>query len=203
MDGNELGVIVTTVGVLIGVLLEGWEHLEEWRKKGWRPVVPKIGFGILAISLAFEIWFDGRLAQDSANTKLRAALIEQSLAWRHLTPKQKRTMHDIFVQYPYGIGIVSTLLDPEAREYAEDFIEVEKGAHWETVVDIGWTRSDPGLFVATCDGGNSPITGLVEKALDAAHVPYKEIPLSSEDHTAAIGFTKGATYILVGHKPRD
>jgi hypothetical protein len=41
MSCNELGIILATVGVMVGVLLEGWEHWDEFKKRGWKPVVPK------------------------------------------------------------------------------------------------------------------------------------------------------------------
>jgi hypothetical protein len=86
MGSNEWGIILATVGVIVGVVLEGWEHWDDFRKKGCKPIVPKLGFAILVISLAVEIVFDARLARESADTDLRAARLQQALAWRTLEP---------------------------------------------------------------------------------------------------------------------
>jgi hypothetical protein len=79
MSLNEWGIIVATVGVIIGVLLEGWEHWDDFKKKGWRPILPKLGFGILVVSLAIELVFDGRLAKESADNEKKAAQLEAEL----------------------------------------------------------------------------------------------------------------------------
>ena len=79
MISNEWGLILATIGVVVGVILEGWEHWDDWKRKGWKPVAPKIGFAILVVSLAIEIVFDARLAQESANTEFKAAQLQKAL----------------------------------------------------------------------------------------------------------------------------
>jgi len=89
MSLNEWGIIGATIGVIIGVFLEGWDHWDDFKKKGWRPVIPKVGFGILFVSLAIEIVFDARLAKESADTQLEAARIEKEFSARRLTGEQE------------------------------------------------------------------------------------------------------------------
>jgi hypothetical protein len=89
MSFNEWGIIVAAMGVLVGIALESWEHWHDLKTKGWKPVIPKIGFAILFVSLAVEILFDARLAKESADTQLKAAIIEKDLAGRHLTNEQE------------------------------------------------------------------------------------------------------------------
>ena len=55
--------------VIVGVTLEGWEHLDDWRKKGWHPGWPKIGFGLLVMGLAGELIF--ALLIDRAAERIR------------------------------------------------------------------------------------------------------------------------------------
>jgi hypothetical protein len=44
-----------TAAVVLGVIFEGYEHWEDLKKKRWRPLIPKIGFVILALGLAGEL----------------------------------------------------------------------------------------------------------------------------------------------------
>lgn len=41
--------------VLLGVVLEGYEHLHDFRQSGWRPLWPKVGFAILVLGLCGEL----------------------------------------------------------------------------------------------------------------------------------------------------
>src|SRR5689334_809228 len=75
MTLNEWGVIGATIGVVVGGVLEGWQ---EFKTKGL--TLPKIGFGILVVSLAIEIVFDARVAKEAADTRLAAAQIEPAIA---------------------------------------------------------------------------------------------------------------------------
>jgi hypothetical protein len=89
MSFNEWGIIIAAIGVVFGVILEGWEHWHAFKTKGWKPLVPKIGFALLFVSLTVEIVFDARLAKESADTQLQAARIEKEFSARHLTAEQE------------------------------------------------------------------------------------------------------------------
>jgi hypothetical protein len=45
-----------TIAVVVGVLLEGAEHWDDIKKKGWRPLVPNIGFLILVLGVAGRLY---------------------------------------------------------------------------------------------------------------------------------------------------
>jgi hypothetical protein len=135
---NESGLILATVGVIVGVVLEGWEHWDEFKNKGWRPIVPKIGFAMLVISLAVEIIFDARLAQESANTELKAAQIQKALMWRLLTPQQQRQIAAALKPYAgRKINCLVYFSDLEAWIFS-DQIEVALGYKNRTDWTAGW-----------------------------------------------------------------
>jgi hypothetical protein len=46
--------IAAFVGVVIGVVLEGYEHWDEYKEKGLKPIWPKIGFVVLVVALVGE-----------------------------------------------------------------------------------------------------------------------------------------------------
>ena len=48
---------VASLTVIVGVILEGIEHVGEFREKGWKPILPKLGFGLLVLGLAGELVF--------------------------------------------------------------------------------------------------------------------------------------------------
>jgi hypothetical protein len=58
-----------SIVVLIGVILEGEELVSEFRKNGWKPVWPKIGFGLLIIGLAGEVFIQTKI--ESADAELK------------------------------------------------------------------------------------------------------------------------------------
>jgi hypothetical protein len=97
MSLNEWGIVVAAIGVVVGVVLEGGEHWHDFKTKGWKPVTPKIGFAVLVISLAVEIVFDGRVAKESADTRLEAAKIEAA------NVQLEKRMHG-FVHKNEGLG---------------------------------------------------------------------------------------------------
>lgn len=84
--------------VVLGVILEGHEHWEDFRKKGWRPIVPKIGFALLVLGLAGELLLQplidaaeerfrmdakeriARLGKDEASARERTSRAEIELA---------------------------------------------------------------------------------------------------------------------------
>jgi hypothetical protein len=84
MSFNEWGIVVATLIVVLGVALEGAEHLHDIRTKGWRPLVPKVGFAVLVIGLALETMFEARSHKDDsqfrANATWRAAGLEKQIA---------------------------------------------------------------------------------------------------------------------------
>jgi hypothetical protein len=138
MSSNEWGIILATIGVVVGVILEGWEHWDEYKKKGWKPIVPKIGFAILVISLAIEIVFDARLAQESANTELKAAQLQEALAWRSLTPLQQHQIAAALKLYAgQKINCLVYFSDLEAWVFA-DKIEVALGYKHLAAWTAGW-----------------------------------------------------------------
>lgn len=74
--------------VVLGVVLEGYEHWEDFRKRGWRPIVPKVGFAILVLGLAGELFIQPFI--DSAensfriDAKQRIASLHTELGEAHL-----------------------------------------------------------------------------------------------------------------------
>jgi len=75
MDTNEWLLVIAGIAVVIGVFMEGWEHWEDIKKNGWRPLTPKIGFAILVLGLFVEKYAEIRIGQ--ADTKFRVDAINR------------------------------------------------------------------------------------------------------------------------------
>jgi hypothetical protein len=131
MSNNELGILLATIGVIVGVLLEGWEHWDEYKKKGLKPIVPKIGFAILVISLAIEIIFDARLAQESANTELKAAQLQKAVAWRSLDVAcANAAITELFKFAKQKASVQSEADDIESVFFSFDIQSLLNSARW-------------------------------------------------------------------------
>lgn len=138
MSFNEWGIIVAAIGVVVGVILEGWEHWNDFKTKGWKPLSPKVGFAVLVISLAVEIVFDARLAKESADTQLEAARIEAAVAWRVLTTKQQRQLATSLKPFAgQSVNFIVYAGDLEAWFFS-DQIEVSLGYLHRAPWAAGW-----------------------------------------------------------------
>jgi hypothetical protein len=71
----ESWLLRATVLVVVGVVMEGMEHVAEFRKSGWKPVVPKLGYLLLVIGLGGELLLQPLI--EKANTKIRAEADEK------------------------------------------------------------------------------------------------------------------------------
>jgi len=155
MNWDERGLLAAAVAVVIGVLLEGAEHLHDIRTKGWRPIAPKIGFAILVIGLAVETVFEARIGKSAAETSLKAAKLEDAVAWRHLNPQQRANI--VATLRGYGgekINVFSYFGDLEAEVFADQIAQAlggKDGAGWIMhFATITWSpRTFSGSLVET------------------------------------------------------
>jgi hypothetical protein len=76
MDTNEWLLVVAGIAVAVGVVMEGWEHREDIKTKGWQPLAPKIGFGILVLGLFVETYAEIRIGQ--ADTQFRVDAVKSA-----------------------------------------------------------------------------------------------------------------------------
>jgi hypothetical protein len=174
MSFNEWGIILATVGVIIGVLLEGWEHWDDFKKKGWRPILPKLGFGILVVSLAIELVFDGRLAKESADTEKKAAQLEGELIevgprsvllrgeYRaKLVSKLKvpEFAGQRVVTYACGVTILGAPIDTELRTVAKLLPPIFRDAGWndqqKELENVGCTGAGEGIWIQIRGGASA------------------------------------------------
>jgi hypothetical protein len=203
VDFNEVGIIGAAIGVVIGVILEGWEHWDDFRKNGWAPVAPKIGFGILVISLAIEIVFDARLAKESADVQLETARIEKAYGPRRLTRDQLVALANHALPYA-GTKAVFTIFtnDVESAFFSEQIGSALKAAHWQVSGGVmgGFAAPKTGVYVNSTDDERSVagaaviVTQLKQDGFDV-HLGPTDPP------NGQFGHRTGLTWIEVNPKP--
>jgi hypothetical protein len=86
---STIGVVLFAIVVIIGVALEGWEHLHDWRTKGMRPITPKIGFLVLVIGLAGETYFEKQAGHEEATFR-NAAINDLRLEAKDLQQESQK-----------------------------------------------------------------------------------------------------------------
>jgi len=92
MDSNEVLLVVAGVAVIVGVFMEGWEHWEDIKARGWRPLTPKFGFAILVLGLFAETYAEIRIGQ--ADTQFRVDAIEKAARLTQATGELYRERDD-------------------------------------------------------------------------------------------------------------
>jgi hypothetical protein len=205
--------VIVLIGVLIEVKYSGYadEIERQIRQQSNRQVAllnKEAGDARRDAAIAHERAANAELkaaeaTENAEQARLETAKIKKEIAWRELTPSQKAQLHDILAGSRFALMIVSTVFDPEARAYADDFVSVLTEAHWKTRLDPEWTHQEPGLFLTVVGFNTSAVADVLEKAFRAADVPYQTMEVPSSDRTIPGGFQSGFTYLMVGRKPRD
>jgi hypothetical protein len=72
LDALYRGLTAASIAVIIGVILEGAELVSEYRKNGWKPIWPKIGFCLLVIGLVGELFFQTKIESADSELKLQS-----------------------------------------------------------------------------------------------------------------------------------
>jgi hypothetical protein len=108
---------IASVLVIIGVILEGEELVVEYKVKGWKPIWPKIGFGLLVLGLAAEVFFQTRIESMDAALKrtsdTRIAELETAADPRELLPPKTFTLQFVAAESRPGITVQSYAFDVE------------------------------------------------------------------------------------------
>jgi len=101
-----------------------------------------------------------------------------------------------------GITIVSSLLDGEGSDFADDFDSAFKAANWTTLRIKNHVSEKQGVRLGTIEG--TPVlttTKLVEEALNAIRVPWEKATFSTDDHSTSPWFQSGFLYLVIERKP--
>lgn len=200
-----------TAAVVVGVVLEGYEHWDDLKTKGWKPILPKIGFAVLVLGLAGELLIqpfidraendfrldakqrilDAQLEQE----RLRAAnlKLEGEIQPRFLSPGQEvafRSEVSVLPSTQFKVSAPSN--DVEAAVLGSQLQIILRDAQWngplEPRVDIGLV-----LGIAVLPGAGPFDAEIAEKLVNA---------LNGANLYATMGSPQpGPLEIRVGAKP--
>jgi cell division protein FtsB len=144
------------------------------------------------------------LEKQAAELKAANLALEARIQPRRLSGEQTQKMGTILSKLQLPIAVVSRVMDPEGKDFADDLASVFTGAKWQVVQFVNWLRSDKGVFIATVEGTPLPpeVETTIATALDAANIEHKTITISGEDiNRISPHFQSNVLYLLVGVKP--
>jgi hypothetical protein len=141
-------------------------------------------------------------ATDRAEAERLARLeLERQLAPRRLTGPQRDLITKILSARKDAVAIVSTVLDGEGSDLADDLDAAIKAAHWETLRIRNHISDRRGLRLGTVAGTTLAGTAELAHALHASGVQYESASFTAGDATTSPPFQTGVIYLVVERKP--
>jgi hypothetical protein len=179
--------------------VEGVQHICE---------VVAIFAGVLAVVALIGQTITGRIinsrqAREIRKLDIKRLELEQRVQPRRLTGDQKQALVKLLSGKVGGVAIVSSLLDAESSDYANDFDVALREAGWSTLRIKNRTVPAYGVCIATVEG-TEPLEHAqwFSEALKAIGVEH-EVRSISEPERATISpnFERGYLYLLIDKKP--
>jgi transposase len=127
--------------------------------------------------------------------------LQASLQPRRLTGAQKETLAKLLTGSAGAIAIVSTMLDGEGSDFANDFESAFKAANWQTMRISNHISEKRGVRVGTVAGTTLPITKQLEHALSVIGVSFENASFSVDDRSTSPWFQSGVLYLVIERKP--
>lgn len=139
--------------------------------------------------------------EKAENERLLRVKLQQQLARRRLTGSQREQLKKILSKHPYNIGVVSTMLDLEGSDFADDFASALKDSNWHPVRIANHIGNKTGLYVGTVEGTELEGTKILAHALDVLQIPHKVISFKKGDSSIPSSFQSGVLYLVIETKP--
>lgn len=140
-----------------------------------------------------------RLAKEAAEVNLKAEQLKAAVAWRVLTPDQRHDIAKALSQEPGSINLRYTDGDPEALYYASQIAEAFANAGWH--VAPGSTKlANAVSFGIHIPTSSSPQSVVVQRAFDAAKMPFDSSDLPPIGAEFSVARIDGATTVMVGSR---
>ncbi len=149
-----------------------------------------------------------KVAEDERFARLKLA---KTIAPRRLTGTQKETLTKLLSARPWGIVIVSVILDSESSDFADDFDAAISGAKWSTRRSPNHITERYGVELGTAAGqipvelnaGFHAATNDIGHALDAIGIKYERVTFEGKElRTVSPYFEPGVLYLVINHKPQ-
>jgi len=141
--------------------------------------------------------------QQGKTAKAEIALLEllKSMEPRRLTGVQKEVLTKLLKEHPDSVAIVSTIMDGEGSDFADDFESALHAATWQTMRIKNHISIKTGILIGCVAGTVLPGAKRLADALHAAGVRYEDATFSSDDHSTSPWFQSGVIYLVIERKP--
>jgi hypothetical protein len=135
----------------------------------------------------------------------RAYSLQQQLMPRLLAGDERQKFTSILLGDPGRTTvIVSALLDHEAGDFANSFVQPFKDGKWTVEPRVtNWIRPQDGVTIGTIDDTPLPGQATLVAALTAAAIKHRLKQITGDDAQAiSPRFTAGTLYLFICAKPR-
>lgn len=184
---------------LSSIGVEGIQHLCE---------VVAIFAGVLAVAALIGQTITGRIvnrrqAVEIKKLEVKRVELEAKVSPRRLSGDQKSTLAKLLSGKKGGAIIVSSLLDAESSDFADDFDAALREAKWETMRIRNRAVTAYGVSLGTYEGTDTlPYTQWLSDALTAIKIEHEIKTFGEEDRTRISPyFEKGYLYLVIDKKP--
>ena len=127
--------------------------------------------------------------------------LEQQIAARRLSGTQKETLIKLLAPHPDSVAIVSTMLDGEGSDLADDFDAALGAARWHTMRIRNHISSGFGVSIGTVAGTVLPGTKRLADGLTAIGVRHRTVNFKEGDASTSPPFQSGVIYLVIERRP--
>ena len=133
--------MLMTLLVIVGVALEGREYWDDFTEHGLRPLIPKLGYGLVVVGLSGELVFQtwighaDSVLRDQSERQVAALttanlVLEKAIAPRELTSEQQKAFVNALAGFDGAkISLVSYSLDAESARFGQQLLDAFNAAH--------------------------------------------------------------------------
>ncbi len=137
-----------------------------------------------------------------ARTEAKANKLESEVKPRRLTNAQSEKLIKLLTDDPGTVAIVSTLMDAESSDFANDFDVALREAHWQTMRIKNYTQNEYGVSIGIFEGTRLGDAKRLSDALSLIGISHVEETFDAKDQkTTSPWFQSDVLYLVIKHKP--
>jgi hypothetical protein len=138
-----------------------------------------------------------KFSAEAAEANLKTERLRAQLAWRTLTPEQRRTLLQAASAAPGSVNIRYVDGDPEALALASEFAEIFRRAGWRMGIGA-WKPANELLTGIHAPSGPSRLT----EVLAAAGMHFPDMSPARSGLGFNVQYVPDAPTLMIGSKPR-
>jgi len=175
---------------------ERWRTGSEFFLVNWG--LPILALVLMSINSIETYNSNKKLAQ----TEAKANKLENEAKPRRLTSVQRTMLIKLLSDDPGTVAIVSTLMDAESSDFADDFDVAFREAHWQTMRIKNYTKNEYGVSIGTFEGTRLDDTKRLNDALSLIGITHSVKTFGVKDQkTTSPWFQPDVLYLVIKHKP--